>query len=200
MVVQCPNCGHSGNLSPDMESGPHKIRCRRCGITFATESPVIDQKGLPDATTEVGIAPLLEPEEEAMEIPDDGVGNLKIEISREDEPSAEIEPSINLRSDPWFYGFLDAWGKLYLYAAGFLSGVVSLGLIVVAIGAMPTDRTLPIQYLIAVLIFIVPVVIGLLTCAAIIFLIVDQARNIRRLNRYAERMESILRSESGRRR
>jgi ribosomal protein S27E len=67
MTVQCPNCGHSGTLPSNMESGQHKIRCRRCGVKFETQpkaaeqnvdaEPEIDLNGLSGLATELGIEP-----------------------------------------------------------------------------------------------------------------------------------------------
>jgi hypothetical protein len=141
-----------------------------------------------------------ESDEEAIEILDDGLGNLNIDVSDEDELSQESGPLITLPPDPWFYGFLDAWGMLYLGTAGLVLAAMLIGLVLSRLGATPDGHTFGLWPLIGVLLIVVLILIFLLTCAATMFLIVDQARNIRRLTLHAERMESILRSESRKRR
>ncbi len=199
MMVRCPNCGHSGKLPSNVQPIPGRIRCPSCGRGFDTQAAMLGQRGLSDAPRDLATGPRPESEEEAIEIPDDGLGNLNIDVSEEYELSGETGPPISLPPAPWFYGFLDAWGNLYLVAAGLILAAVLIGLLASVLGAIPNVHALGLWELLAVALVVAPILIFLLTCAAVIFLIVDQARNIRRLTLHAERMESILRSESRKR-
>jgi hypothetical protein len=195
MTVQCPNCGHSGTLPSNMESGQHKIRCRRCGVKFESQpkaaeqkvdaEPEIDPKGLPGLATELGIEPESQSEEEDSVT---GVGDLKIDVS-DDELPVPSERLATLPPEPWYYGFLDGWGVFYLYAAGFTFCAALLTFALALINARANDGGLSV--LVAIVGFVVVALFGtvLVTCAAVIFLIVDQARNVRQLHVRPERLE-----------
>jgi transcription elongation factor Elf1 len=193
MTVQCPNCGHSGTLPSNMESGQHKIRCRRCGVRFETQpkaaeqkvdaEPEIDSKGLSELATEMGIEPEFQSEEVDSAI---GLGDLKIDVSAEMGSLADPPPY------PWFYGFLEAWGVLYLVAAVLALLAMVLVLAGILVGASPVSDS-PVSYVVAAIPFVV-VAFVLVTCAAVLFLIVDLARNIRLTRFRAERAELLLRT------
>jgi transcription elongation factor Elf1 len=113
MMVQCPNCGHSGNLPVNMESGQHKIRCRRCGVKFETQpketdqkvdvDPELDPKGLSDLATELGIEPEFQSDEENS---GNGASDLKIDVSDNELP-VPSEPRSTLPPEPWFGPCID---------------------------------------------------------------------------------------------
>jgi Zn ribbon nucleic-acid-binding protein len=194
MTVQCPNCGHSGTLPPNMESGQHKVRCRRCGVEFETQpkeadqkvdaEPEIDPKGLSELATELGIEPEFQSEEEDSAI---GVGDLKIDVSDDDLP-VPTEPRATLPPEPWYYGFLHRLGVFYFFAAGvvFIFAFVLFGLSVLRVAS---DGRQHILYSIIDVAFFVMLGMFLVTSSAAIFLIVDQARNVRRLQFRIEQIE-----------
>ena len=207
MTVQCPKCGHSGSLPSNAKMRPHKIRCPKCGVKFDTKAPEADPNQLSDIPTELGIE--IETaylgEEEAIEVPSDIGKNLDVAVSDEDEPAVKVDPPtarrdpIYLSPDPWFYGFLEIWGVLYLVAAGFAAAAAFL----LCIGSVAGSAEPVSQTLLGLVIVVGPLFIAafvLVTAAAVIFLIVDLARNVRLTRFHTERTESILRTESGNRR
>jgi hypothetical protein len=183
-----------------MKSGNHKVRCRRCGVRFETQpkeaahevdvEPEIgpnDQSDLSselDLATQSGKEPEIRPEQESAI----GVDDLKIEVSDHDLPFHR-EPLPPVRSEPWFYGFLDGWGTFYLYAAVITFIVAFAGLVTVIVNAKMELGG--VSVVIIIISLVVAAVFGtfLVTCAAVIFLIVDQARNVRRLHDLAERID-----------
>jgi hypothetical protein len=205
MTVKCPNYGHSGKLPSNMESGPHKIRCPKCGVRFETQpgevvaeglsDPEIDPNGLSDLAADLGIEPELESDEEATELPGVGVGNLKLDVSHDEIP-VQSEPREELPPEPWFYGFLDGWGMFYFCAAGITFVVLVAFVLLMVTGGASTVGGFPVGFLIVGAAIIALFGTFLITSAAVIFLVVDQARNIRRLQDRAEQLESILRRES----
>jgi hypothetical protein len=178
-----------------MESGQHKIRCRRCGVRFETQPNAaeqkvdaeseIDPKGLSELATELGIEPEFQSEEEDSAI---GVGGLKIDVSGSAEMGSLADPP----PYPWFYGFLEAWGVLYLIAAVLALLAMILVLAGILVGASPVSDS-PVSYVVAAIPFVVAAFV-LVTCAAVLFLIVDLARNIRLTRFRAERAELLLRA------
>jgi hypothetical protein len=215
MTVTCPNCGNSGKLPPNVGPGPRKIRCPKCGVRFDATAPEAEPERLSDIAneaeperlsdiaTELGIdsEEVIE-EEEATEIPGGG-GTLSTKVSDQDatsvrtEPTIGIDPVMHLLPDPWFYGFLEGWGVFY----NILAGLIFLGLltgfvVVLAQSSKESDVTASI-WLIGLGLGISALIA--ITCAAVLFLIVDVARNVRTMRFHAERTESILRSELGKR-
>jgi hypothetical protein len=192
MMAQCPNCGYSGKLPSSMESGKHKIRCRKCGVSFETQPAEIGQKGLPDLEADpnglsdlaidLGVSPSPEPQEESTVITRIDAGDLKIDAS-DDEIPIQSQPRAMLPPEPWFYGFLDGWGVFYLCAAA-VALFTDFG-IILAWGGRAVDWV-PVSFLIASIVVVALFGALLLTFAAVIFLFVDQARNIRRLQLRAD--------------
>lgn len=190
MMVKCPNCGHSGKLPPGMETTQHKIRCRRCGVRFETQAgaaqqnlatePQIEPDKFSELATGLGIGPESKSEEHSLI----AVGDLRLDDS-DDQLQAVSERGPTISPEPWFYRFLDGWGLCYLYA-GSLTFVALLIAIVVVIGVWSNSTAKDVNGFsisLAIAGFAVAALLGsfLFTSAAVMFLIVDQARIIRRL-------------------
>jgi hypothetical protein len=219
MMVQCPSCGHSGKLPPSMESGQHKIRCRKCGVRFEAQpadssrsdhiTPMVDPEPPPDDGLDLGIeldresedepaeslgtqdfwkrasSRDLESEEKAVEPSAVEAGGLNLDRS-DDELPVQPHPIDAHAQEPWFYGFLDAWGTFYLYLGAFAFLVTLLALVGVLAGLSSDTPGFPIGTAIVGILGVGLLGTFLITCAAFILLIVDQARNIRCLRVRAE--------------
>lgn len=198
LMVTCPNCGKSGKLSSKITSGPHRIRCPRCDVRFDTQpsdtgekdlrDPVVYPTGLSELAIDLRMEPELKSEEEATDIPDIDVGNLKIDDSDYELP-AHREPRASIPPEPWFYGFLDGWGVFYLFGAVLTFVGLLLVIAFVVTGIITNVGGVPVLFLVVGAAVVAFFGSFLITCAAVIFLIVDQARNIRQLQLLAERAE-----------
>ena len=91
--------------------------------------------------------------------------------------------------EPWFYGFLDGWGVFYLCGAAFTFVGLVLVIALIVTGIITNVGGLPVLFLVVGAAVVAFFGSFLITCAAVIFLIVDQARNIRQLQLLAERTE-----------
>jgi hypothetical protein len=106
---------------------------------------------------------------------DVGVPKLNVAVSDSDEMPALRTPQA-LPSEPWFYGVLDAWGALYLVGSLLMVGAAVLLVFYEAlnlVGAVALGSSGVI----------------LLTAAAVIFLVVDQARNVRQMSHRLHQIE-----------
>jgi hypothetical protein len=181
-----------------METGQRKIRCPKCGVRFAAQPADIGRKGLPDSEADpnglsdlaidLGMSPSAEPQEGSAVIPRINVGDLKIDAS-DDEIPAQTQPRATLPPEPWFYGFLDGWGMFYMCAAAITFIGLCLAVALWITGNSKSGDGLSPMFLFAVVVVVALFGTFLVTIAAAIFLIVDQARNIRRLQLSAERTE-----------
>jgi hypothetical protein len=190
MTVTCPNCGHSGKLSSNLEQIPRRIKCPRCGGRFEpqpdpapTKSSVAidpDLDGLPDAAIDLDGMAEPEPVDESEPTAPIHVGNLKIDDSDDEIPARMMPPPAPSRHpldyhEPWYYRFLDGWGMLYMSMAILLlvGAAVVFTLAVVYGGG---DAHIGVAFAL----WSALGAAGLVTLAAAIFLIVDVARNVRR--------------------
>jgi hypothetical protein len=228
MTVKCPNCGASGRVPPRLESGTHNVRCRKCGVRFETEAakvreplipvppeieldeeaPEAEPEGLSDTAGELGIKP---EEEDAREvqltyIPMDGGGYPDVGVSKAIQPPLASAPAVNRPSgpwphghepEPWYYGFLQTWGALHLGAAGLIAIPFLISLTRVLASPDGVDSRTGSSPL--TVITLAAMVVSSVTVAAVLYLIVDVARNIRETRFHAERTESLLRHDSGKR-
>ena len=84
-------------------------------------------------------ARIIDPRDELIEIPDESPDSLGIVLDGSDESGARRAGSysggVSDGREPWFYGFLEGWGKFYLFTAWLLGVVVGI-LIVLSLGIM----------------------------------------------------------------
>jgi hypothetical protein len=197
MMVKCPNCNHYGKLPSSKEDRPRRIRCPKCGVKFETQTAEIGQKvladpetkpnGLLDVAIDLGMPTTPEPDEEPTVIPHFDVGDLKIADS-DDEISTRTQksPARSLYApairEPWFYGFLDGWGTFYIVIA-VLIFFLAAAVLIFALTLSGRDLVSAIGMALGIsLVATFPI-----TCAAVIFLIVDVARNVRELTFITQR-------------
>ena len=175
MVVTCPNCNHSGELPSNVKDVPRRMNCSKCGIEFDLR---------PDSPDEERLF-LAQPEREPKAAARIDAGNLKIDKSGDQSPlQTMLSPMLDQQplqgEEPWCYRFLAGWGILHIVIAGlmFLSAMIA---VLFGIIGRRTENGIGIALGIC-LAATVPI-----SFAAVIFLIVDMARNLRRLTIVAEK-------------
>jgi zinc-ribbon domain len=179
MQIVCPHCGAVGNI-PD-QAQPKPLRCRKCGAKFQPKP--------------FGIADDFESKDSPIDLPDDINQNLNIVVA--DDSVELVKPAPLPAREPWFYWFLECWGKFYFFIVmlcGFGTICLFVLLVIVALTTRKDLQTVTSQYfalsgayVVIYLFIIIPFVIMLLTIAALIFLLVDQARNIRQIRLNSDR-------------
>ncbi len=131
-------------------------------------------------------------------MPIDVAENLNIVVTEE---SSSLIISHNLPScEPWFYWFLEGWGKFYFFSALSVVAVVIFGFVAVVLFAVAKSEDLQTAipevfkmtagYALLVVFFTIPVIFMYLTFAALILIVVDQARNIRQMRINSDRRRS----------
>ena len=195
MIVTCPSCNYSVTLPPNLECVPSRIKCPTCGVRFAPQAASAQEESLAPAEPEaidllevpIGLDIAPEPGEEPTPAQIDK-RDLKVDDPDDEIPvrarTFPVPTAHPLASpEPWFYRFLDGWGVLYLLLAlGTFLFAVAVLVYALALGRGPLLPTA-----IAAVAIICLAGIGLLTCAAVVFLIVDVARNIRQITLNSER-------------
>jgi hypothetical protein len=93
--------------------------------------------------------------------------------------------------EPWFYWFLEGWGKFYLFAALLSAALLLLMFVYVVLFAFANSKDLQAAipdvfkmtagYALLLVLFALPFLLMYLTLSALIFIAVDQARNIRQI-------------------
>ncbi len=216
MTIKCPNCGAAGKVPTGSISATRRIRCPKCGVSFDCQSDNIDLEELPGIVLEqpnqfgggsavIGVqqsrampqvvtGPITTGSTSATDAPDESRAPLDISIPDSDSDSDD-EDDGDIPPEPWFYGFLSAWGVLYLVAAGLSLAVMALAFIGVLINPMLAVSNSPASYLLVGIPFVVVAFVAT-TCAAAIFLFVDLARNVRRTRFHSERTEALVRNAS----
>lgn len=179
MIAKCPACGREGKLPDDVKAIPRLVRCRQCRTRFELRpledevAPAVLDEPLADMTAGLGIDAETDLDEVAIDV---GVPKLNVAVSDSDEMPALQAPPRALPSEPWFYGVLDAWGALYLVGSLLMVGAAVLLVVYEAlnvVGAVTLGSSGVI----------------LLTAAAVIFLVVDQARNVRQMSHRLHQIE-----------
>jgi hypothetical protein len=214
MTVTCPSCGKSGKLPPSVELGSRKIRCPSCGVRFATESMESDIGARPPVSIVLDFEPesrhpdvvtedmkqwhasvLAKPEADVGHHSGDTriphtVPTVNVNVHDEDDELTTASPSAaDLPSDPWFYMVLEAWGVLQLIGAG-IALFVMIPVLVELVNNAKSEHAPSLLPLAPPLL----VAFVLVSSAAVMFLIVDVARNIRATRFHAERAEALLKT------
>jgi hypothetical protein len=112
-------------------------------------------------------------------------------------PLADLEDGRDpLNAEPWYDRPIDWWGRFQVFVAG-AGGAASLAVLAFLFVLAATGRTAletPISILLVGLLGTVALLLIGLTTAALIILVLDLARNIRRLRIHAERSAGIERA------
>ena len=181
--VVCPSCGAVGE-APNRQMSPKPLRCRKCGTRF--QPKLADHITTPDTPA---VDDDYESPEQPIDIPIDVGASLNIIVA--DEPPGLINSPNPPSREPWFYWFLEGWGKFYLFVALLSAALMLLMFVYVVLFALATSKDLQTAihdvfkmtagYALLVVLFALPFLLMYLTLSALIFIVVDQARNIRQI-------------------
>jgi hypothetical protein len=215
MMIRCPHCGMDGRLPEELAALGRVLRCRKCSGRFTTHTQgpagtialsqpadVLaslddddddDDDGLPpissgrdDSNFDVSFALQGELDDSQFELPAVAENNNHPPPTALAPVLAESKP---LPADPRYYDFIDSWSR-----KGFWLVVVAVAVAVMVIGGF-LARALLIgqsieEYTTALIVgFVAALTLLLVTFAAtaLNLLLVDLARNTRRLRIHADR-------------
>ena len=108
-----------------------------------------------------------------------------------DSPHKQQLASLPIPPDPWFYAIIAGWGNFYLVIGGLIAVPSAAGLIAVILSLPTGDWT----SFMATLFIVLPafgLALVFLTLSAVILLLLDLARNIRRLRIHADHDTGIV--------
>jgi hypothetical protein len=181
--VVCPSCSAVGE-APNRPASPKPLRCRKCGTRFQPKpADPIATAGTP------AVDDGYESQEQPIDVPIEVGENLNIIVA--EEPTGLISAPNSPSREPWFYWFLEGWGKFYLFAALLSAALMLLMFVYVVLFALATSKDLQTAipdvfkmtagYALLLVLFVLPFLLMYLTLSALIFILVDQARNIRQI-------------------
>ncbi len=213
MNVQCPHCGHQGSVPEYVSSAPQMIRCPKCKTKFSVKSEVHEQPDLSfprikpqdDQVSELlemaeaeQKRPPSEAEVESLgmfgeiasgdddEPPPHSFQSASPKFSHSPDPAPVQRPRLlpnAIPDDPWFYGFVDIWANISLALAVIAALACAAGL-VSAINLYANNQELsPWPW---VCLSSLAVGIACMTTSAFTHVLLDLARNIRRLRIHAD--------------
>jgi hypothetical protein len=200
IAITCPACKHSGRV-PDAAVG-RKIKCPKCATPFLVEAD-----GAAPIRTSIRTPPPQPPAPEPPEPPPPPPPQQQplpsaFDLPAEPEPPAETTapepasepvetaPSSSSASLPWFYSFIDTYTRVAMVAGiavATLALLVHLGLSILALlGSQGPTVLVAITMVVTALIVFAFTILGILLVAALMFLLLDMAKNLREMRRTIE--------------
>jgi hypothetical protein len=206
IAITCPSCKHSGRV-PDAALG-RKIKCPKCATPFLVEAD-----GAAPIRTSIRTPPPQRPVPEPEPLPPEPPppppppppqqqplpSAFDLPAEPEPEPPAEppppepaAEPLETAPRDgpaplPWFYGFIDTYTRVAMIAGisvATLALIVHLGLSILALfGTNNPSPLIAATMVLTALIGFAFTILGILLMAALMFLLLDMAKNLREMRR-----------------
>lgn len=197
IAITCPACKHSGRV-PDAALG-RKMKCPKCATPF-----LIEADGAAPVRTSIRTPPPHPPEPEPFAPPPPPPPQQQplpsaFDLPAEPEPDPAPEPAPPPpapapvetmprglpASLPWFYGFIDTYTRVAMIAGiavATLVFIVHLGLSILAFfGTHSPNPIVAVTAILAALIGFAFTILGILLMAALMFLLLDMAKNLREM-------------------
>ncbi len=213
MKVRCPNCGHQGKIPDQLSQSGRPIRCPKCKIRFGERAETVakdrhepdeilsavgsasydsrtnsaaESNSIPLAEAFESLGPVVdeEPEFHLSPLPPPLKTTSPILADSNPPLAGRADSSAHFSPEPWFYKVIQVWAVLYLAIGVF---VVFLGTVVTTLlFYWSPDRTSPNPAQLVIFAWLCGIAFFFFTVSAFIYLLLDLARNIRRLRLHAD--------------